>query len=1684
MDQGTQKQAPGILGSPPLTAPGFSPVADIAAGIPNQMNSVADIAAQVTTPTVPFSRQLERSQYEALGDMTEDELDEEVAKIEEWHFRTGLPYQDIVKGDLHNIDVEKDRTIMESISHNVGIFKGLRQVDKEIHRSSKAYGYNLFLGDEKAALTAREDHLLANETNEKLMGEAGRVKKILATTLDIEVQIESGLKDAFKGAAAGTVVPGLGTAGGAFVGYTQNIFFDNFGSSLIAKEESGMHQDTAVVSAMVESAIITVMETVVLGYGLKFVPGADKLLSKLSSKVVERVVSKTLLQIPVNATKAMTAETSNELAQLVVGELINNMAIERSNELTGGDLQTSTARQVYGQGIEMLKTVGPAMFLVGGAGPTASYTLNNLNNSTQNNAAMEEDAELSTREQEMAEVAEPIDTELRDDNGAVVDLDATVPIQEGQTVLNEAGERQPAVPITPVEEAIHSTGYDMSSVVDEKFDKAVVDDTVDAEGMVEEDLATADIEGSDYGEFIAEVRAVLPRKQAKVVEGMIKARARVTNRTKEQFVQDHQLRFKKVEGTEFGSVEFVKDGETIIRAFQNTNLKDVTHEVGHIFRKDMNAQELAQAESAFGVKDGKWTVSQEEDFAEGFSQYMATGKAPTKGLTKMYEKLKSWISNLMTSAKSEGAQISPQMEAIYEQMLKSQMTKDYQHKIAAIQERDQTLYSQRGGKRQEMTEDVVFAARKTLGAAYQDKTPTQSIWMVGDTEYRTDSTLSAEDQFTELSDQIKRKPEELYRSIELEETTAKVVQEVEHVKKTLMDLVKAAKKAHKQGDIQGRKEAEAKYKATVERTKNRAASKKSRGKIIKDIGKSAKKLKPFSVKGKYRGRFPYSHQKKADLLTAAMSLKVEEAQALVVEMDKTGTPDQLTDLGILRRNMVKMRANQGKMDEGQLMDILTEMNAFIKKGQDLKSDKLAKWQAPVEATQERIRESLENISLRKGLDPNMIDAYDRTMGTFQKMFDSIIQFAVLDFHGYMEMLDMGLQERLGKGAAQLFSETLNSEKRSTAGRIKMNTQILIKASEIYGWKNKRGEFDVKKAESEFAREERKGRAEILSYYKLDKEGNPTTQMRNLNLSRAELRNLYMELQNARVKKAWELDGLGDAEIAAIREQLSEEDVNFINYQLEFYREYYESINEIYKERYDTDLFIEDFYSPIIRDLNETTKDGAINDMLAEMGGTPRSEASPNSFINRVNSKHLTMRQSDVGKMNHYVRQMEHFKAFSLQVRDLQSMFRDQELRQEITNVYGRNFIKSIDTLILNIARNGAYSGELTSFDKGVKQVRGNLTRGLVGGKILATFKQLTSAIAYTQHMPVKTFTKGLLDFFSLSEQDKKDVGWENLSDKEQAKQRVFAIKKHANELKKLSVFIQNRGETIDRDISMLTNSSEFNDLFGKKLPPSFNRVVMMFVKAGDVGAIYAGGWVYYKHLMTQENPETGKNYTQEEAINDMEIVSRNTQQSSELGSLTLAQQGNEFMRLLTMFTSSPRQYTQQAYLAWQGKLAGKVSNAQVAKTTVLFFVALPTLFQTMAMGSFPADEDELRANARAIVTAPFQAVPLLNQATNYMISDIVEGHTYGRGMGGLTILSPVESFYKGGKKLAKEITSENVSYDDMLDGISRMSAIVELGGVPGRAMTRVAIGASDIATGKPIQGVKEVVGISPYQARK
>lgn len=116
-----------------------------------------------------------------------------------------------------------------------------------------------------------------------------------------------------------------------------------------------------------------------------------------------------------------------------------------------------------------------------------------------------------------------------------------------------------------------------------------------------------------------------------------------------------------------GAVTFAQDGRAIIHLTPQADFSTWVHEVGHIFRRQLSGQLLADAESYYGVKDGRWTVEAEERFTEDLTTYLMTRKAPTSSLERVFRIIADALHNIYDRFSQRG-EVSDDIARVFDQM--------------------------------------------------------------------------------------------------------------------------------------------------------------------------------------------------------------------------------------------------------------------------------------------------------------------------------------------------------------------------------------------------------------------------------------------------------------------------------------------------------------------------------------------------------------------------------------------------------------------------------------------------------------------------------------------------------------------------------------------------------------------------------------------------------------------------------------------------------------------------------------------------------------------------------------------------------------------------------------------------------------------------------------------------------
>jgi hypothetical protein len=153
------------------------------------------------------------------------------------------------------------------------------------------------------------------------------------------------------------------------------------------------------------------------------------------------------------------------------------------------------------------------------------------------------------------------------------------------------------------------------------------------------------------------------------------------------------LQQAQAEGVARGAVEFMDDDRAILYALQAPDISTLTHETGHILRRQLSqmgddfggqyAQDYEVAADWAGAKfddaSGKytWTTEAEEKFARGWEEYWMEGKAPTPGLQAVFDRFKVWLSNIYAKVRHlvEG-NLTDEMRGVFDRMLTEQIKQE------------------------------------------------------------------------------------------------------------------------------------------------------------------------------------------------------------------------------------------------------------------------------------------------------------------------------------------------------------------------------------------------------------------------------------------------------------------------------------------------------------------------------------------------------------------------------------------------------------------------------------------------------------------------------------------------------------------------------------------------------------------------------------------------------------------------------------------------------------------------------------------------------------------------------------------------------------------------------------------------------------------------------------------------
>ena len=808
--------------------------------------------------------------------------------------------------------------------------------------------------------------------------------------------------------------------------------------------------------------------------------------------------------------------------------------------------------------------------------------------------------------------------------------------------------------------------------------------------------------------------------------------------------------------------------------------------------------------------------------------------------------------------------------------------------------------------------------------------------------------------------------------------------------------------------------------------------------------KIKRELKTTKVKkkgGKPVGKFTPEVQNTLDLLRDAAKLSTEEAEAKVVaNLEKypdTIPPDNVA----LENRVLSMVHGFDNRTSAELETLLQEIKDIKNEGSMISELRKFNRQANIERV---VGESIDVVTGGKGI-PASISAGKQAAGIDisdrQSVFEKAAQWLGTkdlwlqgwpDLFNKLSRLDPSISKP-GELTNPLeeFADVTKEEEVEKKG-LRLNIiKIRNLFKKAYGIK-----VDTsRKSEREMFKKMREDTKVIdLGVYE-----NSDGKKIHLKFTRAQARKRFMELQDPTLVDTF-TEGMRYTEdmLIAITETLTAQDKDFAKSELEFYREYYKGVNNVYRDIYGVDLPFNEFYNPIRRELvkgqDDIMQTGGFGEFLQDLN--TRGSVTSKSFISRVKNINPILQQSDVAVLEQHLAEMEKFKAWAKKIRDFNAVFGDVEFKTAVELYHGKGFLSTINNFVADYIRGGVdESGRLHWVDK----VRGNIARSVLALKPIITTKQLISTIAYAESIPVAEFAKGELDF------------WKNPV-------------KNSKFMYKHSELLKSRGQNQERDLKTALKSDEFS---AYRARPNFLNSLMLNIQLGDQGAIVVGGHAVIKYHMDQ-----GKSI--EEAFAIFGRLTSSTQQSADKSLLSTTQRGGSFAKMFTQFMSAPNLYYRREMWALRNLMHGKIDKKQFTKTIMLYHVLIPMIFQFISDG-FTWDEDE---QFRAFLLGPWNGVFIAGDIVNGIIRRALGLRRYDDEVPIMTI---VDDAARGWDLWDwNNLTSEE--FHNALRGLA--GAVGKWKGVPLKTALDMGQGIDEVLTGKFEEGAIQTLGYSPTVVKK
>lgn len=550
----------------------------------------------------------------------------------------------------------------------------------------------------------------------------------------------------------------------------------------------------------------------------------------------------------------------------------------------------------------------------------------------------------------------------------------------------------------------------------------------------------------------------------------------------------------------------------------------------------------------------------------------------------------------------------------------------------------------------------------------------------------------------------------------------------------------------------------------------------------------------------------------------------------------------------------------------------------------------------------------------------------------------------------------------------------------------------------------------------------------------------------LQYTRDEARKWWMEMQDPTINDAYTAKS-GNAYtpemMNAIRDLLTQGDLNYAQAQLDFYAKTYDEVNKVYSRMFGVNLPRTINYSPIQRDKGATpldTEDAIIGEdnVLVEELKLRRTLAG--SLKKRQANPFAILQRSDVGTMNRWQHDIAHFIETAEKAAFIHGVFSNSRLRKEIGTINGKAMVEQIDGMIRDFTT--GYPGRGRVAERQINAFNRGFARSVLALKATIGMKQFPSYFAMAENIPLVEFTKGSAKFLANP-------------------------KKYIKLLYGSSPLMQQRGSSLDFELAKIGASDKV--LTQLRQHQTVDNFLMAFIKYGDRLPIYMGGTARYIY-----NTEV-KKMSHKEAMVDFESHTASTQQSTDIDKMSDLQRGGAIGRTFTMFMTARLSLLRGELRAIRQFKRGKITPKEFGKRLALYHFVIPMMIQGIASGFRFEPEKQIRA----MLLGQLNSFVIFGDILNWAVTGMIEGDAFD-GAGDIPLVETLKDAWTG-----VDDAFNAVDMEEFMEASGEMADAAGLFiGEPVEQIRHIIIGGMKIAEGDVKEGAMLILGWSPTVAEE